>query len=131
MEVSANITSRLNVHEVQVETDGTQKELSISPKAAGYGSSVNGAELLLASIATCFCNDIYREANKRAITIHGVNVTATGEFGDEGEPGSNFKYSVEVKSEAPEEAIRSLIQYVDGIAEIHKTLRKGIAVTLR
>jgi organic hydroperoxide reductase OsmC/OhrA len=32
----------------------TKKQVAISVKATGYGSSVNGVELLFAALATCF-----------------------------------------------------------------------------
>ena len=130
MKVSAIVKNAVHFHEVKVETDGSSKQLSIAPKLSGFGSSVNGAELLLLSIATCFCNDIYREASKRNIAIHSVDVIATGEFGAEGEPGSNFQYKAEVTSDAPPSEIKELINYVNEIAEIHKTLRNGIKVNL-
>ena len=88
------------------------------------------AEFLLLSVATCFCNDIYREAAKRGISIQGIDVEATGQFAAEKEPGSNFQYKAHVRSTAPAEEIAALIKYVDEIAEIHQTLRKGIAVKL-
>ncbi len=130
MIVSASIENMLNDHQVTVVTNNAKKEMTIAPKHDGFGSSINGAELLLLSIATCFCNDIYREANKRKISIQGVKVTATGKFGADGEPGTNFQYKAEVKSAASDTEITALIAHVNAIAEIHNTLRKGIDVTL-
>ena len=130
MKVSASIDNMINDHQVTVVTNNARKEITIAPKPDGFGSSINGAELLLLSIATCFCNDIYREANKRKISIQGVKVTATGEFGADGEPGTNFQYKAEVKSTASDIEITALIAHVNTIAEIHNTLRKGIDVTL-
>ena len=130
MKVSASIHSELNLHQVRVETNCSSKQLTIAPKPDGSGSSINGAELLLLSVATCFCNDIYREAAKRGISIQGIDVEATGQFAAEKEPGSNFQYKAHVRSTAPAEEIEALIKYVDEIAEIHQTLRKGIAVKL-
>jgi hypothetical protein len=59
-----------------------------------------------------------------------VGVEFTGEFGAEGEPGSNFKYKANVISNAPTAEIEELIDYVDQIAEIHNTLRKGLSISL-
>jgi uncharacterized OsmC-like protein len=73
-----------------VQTNDSSKQISIQPKSNGQGSSINGGELLLLSVATCFCNDLYREAAKRKINIEQVEVVATGEFGAEGEPGLIF-----------------------------------------
>ncbi len=83
------------------------------------------------SLATCFCNDIYREAVKRNIMISAVEVTFAGEFGGEGEPGYNFSYKTNVVSDAPAPVIEELIRYTDEVAEIHNTLRKGLNITLK
>lgn len=130
MHVSATVNSQANQHEVSVATNQVIKTLVIAPKAGSFGSSVNGAELLLLSLATCYCNDIYREAAKRNISITGVSVEVTGEFGAEGEPGRNFKYRPLIQSTASEDAIAELILFTDSVAEIHKTLRSGIEVRL-
>lgn len=130
MKVSASIKSNFNHHKVVVESDNAAKVIQISPKTSGYGSSVNGGELLLLSLATCFCNDLYREAGKRNITVSGVEVLFKGEFSAEGEPGTDFSYSAKVSSDAPEAEIKDLIASTDRIAEIHNTLRKGVPVLL-
>ena len=59
------------------------------------------------ALATCFCNDIYREAKKRSIQVTSIDVVVTGEFGAEGEPGSNFKYEANVVADASTE-----VQYI-------------------
>jgi uncharacterized OsmC-like protein len=82
------------------------------------------------SIATCFCNDIYREAGKRNIAVSEVEVTASCEFGPEGEAGTNFTYKVFVKSNAGEEELKDLIKHTDRIAEIQNTIRKGTPIKL-
>jgi len=130
MNVSAILKNKYNSHEVAVATNNDFKNISIPPRASGFGSSVNGAELLLASLATCYCNDIYREAAKRNIEILGVEVEVTAEFGSEGEPGKNFQYKPVIRSNASKEQVDDLIRFTDEIAEIHKTLRIGLPVTL-
>ena len=102
MLMSAIVKSSLNNHEVEIQTNGAAKQMHIAAKASGYGSSVNGGELLLLSLATCFCNDIYREAAKRNIKVDGVEVEVSGEFGGEGEPGFNFQYKAKVTSDVPQ-----------------------------
>jgi len=131
MDLSATVISKLNEHHVIVNTNGTAQHISINPKSSGYGSSVNGGELLLLALATCFCNDLYREANKRGISVSGVTVECTATFGSEGEPGSGFQYKVDVAAEAPREVIDELIAHTDRVAEIHKTLRQGVDIVLR
>lgn len=130
MEMSATIRNSFNHNEMVVETNGNPKTLQISSKITGYGSSVNGGEFLLLGLATCFCNDIYREAAKRNIVVSDVTVVCTGEFGAEGEPGTNFRYTATVMSEASEAEIDDLIKHTDRVAEIHNTLQKGLDVTL-
>ena len=130
MKFSAKIKNRKNHNIVTVQTNEDIKEIKIPSKPSGFGSSVNGGELLLLSLATCFCNDLYREANKRDLIISEVEVIVTGYFESEGEAGSNFQYNVLVKSDESLEKIERLITYTDQTAEIHKTLRNGTKVTL-
>lgn len=129
MQISASIKNSDQQHHIVVSTEGNEKVLAIPAKAEGYGSSVNGGEFLFLSLATCFCNDIYREAAKRKMEISLVEVKVSGEFGKEGEPGSNISYEAKVESvNSSAEEIEALVEYVDGIAEIHNTLRKGVEV---
>ena len=130
MNISASIKNSHNQHQVTVQTNDVSKVVAILPKPDGYGSSINGGELLLLALATCFCNDLYREANRRKIPIESVEVECTGEFDAEGEPGSNFRYSAHIVSDAPSEVINDLIQHTDKVAEIQNTLRKGLNVKL-
>lgn len=130
MHISASIQNSLNKHSVTVATNGTEKQLQISSKEAGYGSSVNGGEMLLAALATCYCNDIYREAAHRNMVVEKVEVSCFADFGGPGEPGDNFRYEVRVTSSAPQAEIDALIRHTDQMAEIHNTLRKGVKVDL-
>jgi uncharacterized OsmC-like protein len=131
MHISASIINSGERNEITVSTNNSLKELSIPSKAGGKGSAVNGGELLFSALATCVCNDVYREAAKRQIEIKFVEVNVTGEFGKEGEAGFNIEYSVNINADASEEEIRELINYVDKVAEVHNTLRVGTAVTLK
>ncbi|HVT86971.1 MAG TPA: OsmC family protein [Chitinophagaceae bacterium] len=130
MKISARINNTMNHHEVEVQTNETIKTVQIPSGPSGYGSSVNGAELVTLALATCFCNDIYREAAKRNIPVTAVEVNCSAQFGADGEPGSDFSYTVKVFSDAPEEQIKELIIHTDRIAEIHNTLRKGVEIKL-
>lgn len=132
MHISAKIKNTQQHNDILVSTEKSEKKVIIPGKPAGKGSSVNGGELLFLALATCFCNDIYREAAKRNMDIQSVEVVVNGQFGKEGEPGSNITY--EAKIEAPScspAEINELILYVDKIAEIHNTLRKGVSVSLK
>jgi uncharacterized OsmC-like protein len=44
------------------------------------GSSANGGEPLFLALASCYCNDIYRETAKRNIEVERVEVNGEGDF---------------------------------------------------
>jgi uncharacterized OsmC-like protein len=117
-------------HSVEVETEGRKQSIAIASKSTGRGSSVNGGELLFAALATCFCNDLYREAAKRGIEVHGVEVEVTGTFGNPGEPARDISYRVQVRADASQTEIDDLIRATDTVTEIQNTLRAGCAVRL-
>ena len=129
MNISARVSSAAGQHCAIVQTEQDERPVAIPPKAAGPGSSVNGGELLFLALATCFCNDVYREAVKFGITVDGVDVSVTGDFDGEG-VAQNVRYGVKLKSNAPREAVTRLVRHVDAIAEIHRALRSGTAVEL-
>ena len=83
--ISARVANQKDRHEVTLETNGREHSLNISAEAGGLGSSVNGGELLFLALATCYCNDLYREASKRGIDIERLQVEVSGEFEAEGE----------------------------------------------
>lgn len=131
MTISAKIKNTKEENVITVSTDNRASTISIPGKEVGRGSAVNGGELLFLSLATCFCNDLYREALRRNMDIASVEVEVAGQFGKEGEPATDIRYEVKVMApECTEEAIRALIQHVDGVAEIHNTLRRGVSVSL-
>jgi organic hydroperoxide reductase OsmC/OhrA len=130
MKVSARVESHRGEHQVTLRTDNHQHALSIAPKPSGFGSSANGGELLALALATCYCNDLYREAAARGITVHRVDVEVVAEFGGAGEPAQRIRYSARVAADAPEADIRALAEHTDRVAEVHGTLRAGIPVEL-
>ncbi len=130
MKILTKLENSLDSHIVTVQSNETVQELSIPSKSTGFGSSINGGEFLLLSLATCFCNDIYREAKKKGINVTNVLVEVSGEFAAEGEPGFNITYSSELKGDASDEELRKLVAHTDKVAEIQNTLRTGISVTL-
>ena len=60
MNLRARVKSESGRHEAEVETAGARKSVGIPPKESGHGSSVNGGELLMLALATCYGNDLYR-----------------------------------------------------------------------
>jgi len=130
MKISAHVHNSEGRHEVTLTTNNNSHSLSIPPKPSGFGSSANGGELLFLALATCYCNDIYREAVKKGIPVESVEVEVDGDFGAEGEPATNVTYRAKVKAKATEEMIRALMTYTDQVAEIQNTLRISTPVAL-
>ena len=130
MKISARLYSDRGKQNIKVMTNDSSHSINIPSKVNGNGSSVNGGELLFLALATCYCNDIYREAAKRNITIKRVDVEVEGEFGAEGEPARNINYRAKVEADVSDEEILNLMRYVDKVAEIQNTLRNQNEVTL-
>lgn len=130
MKISAHIANQRGEHSATVRTDGRDQSVAILPKAGGFGSSVNGGELLFLALATCYCNDIYREARNRGIDVVRVDVEVNGEFHSAGEIARGISYRTLIEAHAPREVILDLIQHTDRIAEIQNTVRRGVPVVL-
>ena len=129
--ISARVTNRQGSHEITLKTNDAEHSIAIPPKSTGFGSGANGGELLFLALATCYCNDIYREAAKRNISVSSVQVEVSGEFGDApGSAAQNVTYSVTVEADASEADIRALMEHTDSVAEIQNTLRQGVDVRL-
>jgi organic hydroperoxide reductase OsmC/OhrA len=130
MRVSARVQNSQGQHHVTLRTNDNVHGLTIPPKSTGFGSSANGGELLFLALATCYCNDIYREAAKSGLRVERVEVEVEGEFGAEGEPARNVAYRARVTAQAREAEIRALMSQTDQVAEIQNTLRVATPVTL-
>jgi len=130
MQMSARVTTQPGQHTVQLATDANQKHLTIPPKPSGLGSSANGAELLMLALATCYSNDILREAARRGIQVTRVEVQATGDFFSDGEPIRNIRYRAAVHGNAPDSQLLALMHHTDTVAEIQNTLRSASTITL-
>ena len=130
MRMSAHVRNSQGEHRLEVSSGDHQTVIAIAPKASGFGSGVSGGELLLAALATCYCNDLYREAGKMGINISGVEVECSADFPAEGQPAQEVTYSARIRSAAPESRIRELAAQTDRLAEIHNTVRTAISVRL-
>ena len=129
MKFSARIQSEAGQHQVTLKVGEKEQSLPIAPKPTG-GSSITGGELLFLALATCFCNDTYREAAKWNIKVQSVEVEVEGDFEAEGKAASNIVYRAKINADASEEKIHELMLHVDSIAEIQNTLRVGTPVKL-
>lgn len=128
MEISARVTSTPDVHTVRVQTDASEKTLAVSAKADGRGSAINGGEFLMLALATCYCNDLYREAARLGMALDAVDVEARAEFPGIGLAARNVSYRAWVRSPAPATEIERLLARTDAVAEVHNTLRAGVPV---
>jgi len=129
MKFSARVQNTTSDHQVTLKVGAKEQSLIIAPKLTG-GSSVSGGELLFLALATCYCNDIYREAAKRNIKVESVEVEVDGDFEAEGKPASNILYRAKIKANASSDEIRELMNHTDTVAEIQNTVRAGIPVML-
>jgi len=130
MRVHAQVRSAAHAHEATVRTGEAAQALAIAARADGRGSAVNGGELLMLALATCYCNDLYREAARLGIAITGVQVEASAEFAGIGLAARDITYTARVESTADPRDVQRLIAETDAVAEIHNTVRAGVPVTL-
>jgi uncharacterized OsmC-like protein len=127
MRISAQLRNTATSHAVEVTTAGQAKPLAIAGRAGG-GSAVNGGEFLMLALATCYCNDLYREAARLGLELRGVEVEAEAEFDGIGLAARDIRYRARVDSPAPPELVQQLLRETDAVAEVHNTLRAGAAV---
>jgi len=130
MRISAYVRNGDGQHEANVSTNGTTQGVPVSTKENGFGFAINGGEFLMLALATCYCNDLYREAQRLGITLTRVEVEAHAEFAGIGLAARDIRYRAQVESPASPEQIGELIRQTDAVAEIHNTIRAGVPVTL-
>lgn len=131
MDILAHVHNTASSHSVTLSTNGNAHAITIAPKSAGRGSSANGGELLFLALASCYCNDVFREAAKQDVLIEDIEVTVKGKFGGVGEPAREVTYATKVKVKTgDEEKIRRLLKHTDTVSEIQNSLRQGVAVEL-
>jgi organic hydroperoxide reductase OsmC/OhrA len=128
MQISARVTSGGGRHEATVATGAATQSLAVAAKASGAGSAVNGGELLLLALATCYCNDLYREAATMGIVLTAVEVEARADFDAVGRGAANVRYRARVDSPASDAEVAALLERTDAVAEVHNTLRAGADV---
>ena len=130
MKISAVVNNGPDGHAVDVCTDARSRSLPVPAGASGRGSGVNGGEFLMLALATCYCNDLYREAAAMGLAIDAVEVEAVADFPGPGLAATNIRYRARVVSNAPPDQIQALLHRTDAVAEVHNTLRAGVPVEL-
>jgi organic hydroperoxide reductase OsmC/OhrA len=131
MKITAQVCNDAASHVVSVTTGGQSQLLTVPAKRSGRGSAVNGGEFLMLALATCYCNDLHREAARLGLTLDVVEVEAEADFDGVGLAATNVRYRARVQSQATAEQIALLLRQTDTVAEVHNTLRAGVAVTLQ
>lgn len=131
MRIAARVSNWPDNHSAMVRSGERVHALQIEPAEDGGGSLTNGGELLFLALATCYCNDVYREAASRGLEIVGVEVQVEGKLGGPGEPARDVVYSARVEARGTTvEEVRELLAETDRLAEIQNTLRQGVEVRL-
>ena len=130
MRSSARIHNSQGQHHIKLSTGDRTSKVEIPPKPTGFGSSASGGELLMLALATCYCNDVYREAAKQGIDVSHVDVECSADFPAEGQPAKDITYIAKITANASEQQIRDLAAQADRLAEIQNTVRSAIPVTI-
>jgi uncharacterized OsmC-like protein len=129
MKVSAAVRSASSHHEIVVRTAYSEQSLVVPGKPAG-GSGISGGEFLMLALATCYCNDLFREGARLGMSIEAVEVEASAEFAGVGLAATNIAYRAQVWSPATAAEVAELLRVTDAVAEVHNTVRRGVPVTL-
>jgi organic hydroperoxide reductase OsmC/OhrA len=130
MLISATVKSSPSSHQAEVRTGEAVQSLLVRPKATGRGSSINGGEFLMLALATCYCNDLFREAARLGIPVEAAEVEASAEFPGVGLAATNIRYRAKIESSASAGAVARLLRETDAVAEVQNTLRAGVPVEL-
>lgn len=128
MHITAKVVSSSATYQANVSTGESSQLVAIAPKPDGLGSSVNGGEFLMLALATCYCNDLYREAKRLGISIESAEVEASAEFPGIGLAATNISYRAQVQSSASADVVLRLMRETDAVAEVHNTIRAGVPV---
>jgi len=126
----ARIHNSFGKHDVKLSMGDRSSSIDIAPKPAGLGSSISGGELLVLALATCYCNDLYREAAKLGIEVSHVDVECSADFPTEGVPAEKITFTTRITAKATEAEIQQLATQADRLAEIQNTVRAAIPAVL-
>jgi uncharacterized OsmC-like protein len=99
--------------------------------SGGRGLGFNGGQLLNLAVAGCVSNDLHREAARRGIRLDHVRVVADSDYTGDPAMSTPIEYEVEIAGDASDDALAELVAYVDEIAEIPNSLRRGTQVRRR
>ena len=112
-------------------SNGRAVSIDRASSAGGIGIGFNGGELLLLAVGACYCNDLFREAERMNVMISNVQIEVEANWGGEPVRATDLELSVRVEGPSSQEEIQRLIRHTDQVAEIPNSLRYGTAVTIR
>ena len=113
-------------------TAGPYSLVADRPQASGGGGvGFNGGQLLYLSVAACISNDLYREAETFGIVLKRVEVTVDGDFPGRGQPSTPISVDLFVEADAPVARLASLVDVVEGVAEIPNSFRGTTRMTIK
>jgi uncharacterized OsmC-like protein len=99
-----------------------------TPEGVAVQAAFTGAHLLHLAAAGCVLNDVYREASRLGVPVRGVRVTAAGGFNTSTWQSTGITYAVDIDSPAPAGELDALLDVVDSVAEIPRSIRAGAPV---
>ena len=130
MNIAAHVVNHGANLTVLLKSGGREHSISIPTRPDGSGSLITGGELLMMALATCYCNDLYREARKLGLEIGGVDVEVMGEYAGEGQPLESIRYRATAWTSSAKEKVFEVMTHTDTVAEIQNTLRKSAEIAL-
>jgi uncharacterized OsmC-like protein len=112
-------------------SNGRAVSIDRTQPAGGMGIGFSGGELLLLAVGGCYCNDLYREAEKMDIEIKNVEIEVSCDWGGTPVRAQDICIDVRVESTAPTVDVERLIKHAYQVAEVPNSLRKGTEVHLK
>ncbi|NUZ05357.1 OsmC family protein [Piscinibacter koreensis] len=130
MKITATLRNSGQAHAAAVCTEGNVQEHRRSGPGAWRRVRRQRRRVSDAGLATCYCNDLYREARRLGLQVHSVEVEASADFLGVGLAASNVRYRARVHSPESAERLDRLLRETDAVAEVHNTLRAPTQVAL-
>ena len=88
----------------------------------------NSAELLCLAVGACYTNEVFLEAERRAVRLRSVHVDVSAD-GD-CPAAHHLTASMRIEADADENTIAELVEHADRVAKIPNLLRLGTSVRL-
>lgn len=111
--------------------DGKTVQADMPPPFGGEGKVLSPGGYARAALATCLAIGYAMRAASVGITLHRVEVDLETEadiaclFALPGTPYGDFRYSVRIESDAPEAAVKALIEEADARSPVLHAFREA------